>query len=187
MKKIHLLILAVALLALTGADCWLTSAQVLAEFDLPNPFTIDASDNMEKVVVDLTTISEYEDNKDKLKGLTDLAVLGTFENVSGPAGTVDIYITPDETTNFANAGAVVAGATKLWGPASIGPSTGPNNVVTLGWDESAGLFNSAGKQILIDETKGDGHFAIFAVGTPGGAYNIEVREGFLVLVLDAGQ
>lgn len=186
MKKIHLLVLGVAMLALTGADCFLTSAQVLATFDLPNPFTIDASDNMEELDVDLSTIDEYNDNKDKLKGLTDLAILGTFTNTSGPAGTVDVYISADENATFANAAAVVAGATKLWGPASIGPSTGPNNIVTLGWDESAALFNSAGKQILIDEAKGDGHFKIWTVGTPGGTYNIRVDDAFIVLVLDAG-
>jgi len=186
MKKLHVLILGVALLGLTGADCFLTSAQVLATFDLPNPFTIPATTNMAELEVDLTTIDEYQDHKDKLKGLTDLAILGTFTNIAGPAGTVDVYISADHNANFANAAAVIAGATKLWGPVSIGPSTGPGNVVTLGWDESAALFNSAGKQILIDEAKGDGHFKIWTVGTPGGTYNIRVDDGFIVLVLDAG-
>jgi hypothetical protein len=185
MSAPRLLVAGLALAALTATGCVLTSAQILAHFDLPNPFTIDATDNMERVAVDLNTIEDYADNKDKLKGLTDLAILGTFENVSGPAGTVSVYITADN-TNLADAAAVVAGATKLWGPASIGPSAGPGNIVTLTWDESAALFDAAGKQILIDEAKGDGEFTLYTVGTPGGSYVIEVSDGVLVLTLDAG-
>jgi hypothetical protein len=186
MKKLHVLILAVALLALTGADCFITSAQVLATFDLPNPVVIDASDNMEEILVDLSSIDDYEEHKDKLEGLTDLAILGTFVNTAGPAGTVEVYISADHNATFADAAAVVAGATRLWGPASIGAAGTPEGTVTLGWDESAALFDTAGRDLLIDEAKGDGRFKIFTVGTPGGTYEIEIQDGFLVLVLDGG-
>jgi hypothetical protein len=185
MKASRLLLAGALLGAALGNGCILTSAQILAVFDLPNPVTIDATDNMELIPVDLNTIEDYADNKDKLKGLTDLAILGTFTNTGGPAGTVSVYITPG-VTNFANAGAVIAGATKLWGPASIGASGTPGGMVTLSWDQSAAMFDATGKQILIDEAKGDGEFTLYTIGTPGGAYNVDVSEGVLVLVLDAG-
>ncbi|HYM80210.1 MAG TPA: hypothetical protein VEY91_02225 [Candidatus Limnocylindria bacterium] len=174
-----------ALAALTSTGCVLTSAQILASFDLPNPFTIDATDNMERVTVDLNRISDYADNKDKLKGLSDFAVLGTFTNTLGPAGTVTVYIDAG-TTNHANAQAVINNATKLWGPASIGAAGSATETVTLSWDDSAALLDAAGKQIVLDEAEGDGRFTIYTVGTPGGTYNVRVDDGFLVLVLDAG-
>jgi hypothetical protein len=184
MKKFPLLLTLLGLAALLSNGCFILSAQILAEFDLDNPFTIDATDNMERIDVDLNSIGDYADNKDKLEGVVDLAILGTFVNTSGPAGTVTAWITPT-TTTLANAAAVEAGATKLWGPASIGASGTAEGTVTLDWDKSAGLFDAAGKKILIDETKGDGMFTLYTTGTPGGTYVIRVDNGVLVLVLDA--
>jgi hypothetical protein len=53
------------------------------------------------------------------------------------------------------------------------------------WAESAKLFNAAGKNILINETKGDGSFTIYTIGTQG-VYDIKVDDGVIVLVLNAG-
>ena len=124
MKTSRLLLAGVALAALLGNGCVITSAQVLTHFDLPNPFTIVSStaDHSELVPVDLTTLSEYEDHKDDLKGLTDLAIVGKFTNVNGPAGGVLVYITPTLDSPPGGAPAVPAGATLLWGPGTIGPT-----------------------------------------------------------------
>ena len=180
------------LAALLSSGCILTSAQILTHFDLLNPFHIDASDSFERVAVDLAVDvgDDYTDNVDKLQGLADVAILGTFTNtVAGtPAGQVTIYITPGNTT-YANGAQVTSAndAVLLWGPAQIGAAGTPEGTVTLTWDGSAALFNPDGKQILVDETKGDGQFTLYCVGTafaPG--YDIEVKDGKVVLVFDAG-
>jgi len=185
MKTSRLLLGVVVLAALLGNGCVITSAQILTHFDLPNPFTIVSStaDHSERVPVDLTTLSEYEDHKEDLKGLADLAILGKFTNVSGPAGGVEVYIVPTLDTPPGGAPAVPVGATLLWGPATIGP-TGASR--TIGWDESAGLFTKAGKDLLISEVKGDGQFTLYATGSAG-TFDIRVDEGELVLTLDAGK
>jgi hypothetical protein len=193
MKRNHRWIFAgLALSAVLATGCILTSGQILTHFDLDNPFHIDASDNFERVPVDLANDvgSDYSDNKEKLKGLSDVAILGTFTNVvpGTPAGQVTVYITAGN-TNYANGGQVTAAsdAVLLWGPADIGAAGTPEAVVTLDWDKSAGLFNATGKRVLIDETKGDGQFTLYCVGTafaPG--YDIRVDDGKVVLVLDAG-
>jgi hypothetical protein len=185
MKTSRLMMAGVLLGALLSNGCILTSAQILAHFDLPNPFIIDATDNMERISVDLNSIGDYSDHKDKLKNLTDLAILGKFTNTLGPAGTVSVYIDAGA-TNHANAAAVIASATKLWGPASIGASGSSTESVTMTWDDSAALFDPAGKQMLLDEAKGDGQFTLYTVGTPRGTYVVEVTDGVLVLVIDAG-
>lgn len=190
--KLRLIAAALGLAALTSAGCIITSAQILTHFDLPNPFTIDADDGFERIFVDLEAESEeYKDHKDKLKGLSDVAVLGTFTNLGPPdgdgsAGTVEVWITPGS-TSFLSADAIRNGATKLWGPASIGAVGSSTETVTLSWDDSAALFNAAGKQILIDETLGDGEFTIYTTGSQNNQYAIRVSEGIVVLVLDGGQ
>ena len=185
MKKQRLLLLGlglVALVALGATGCFLTSAQILAHFALPNPFTIDGADGWERIYVDLNTVDEYKDNKDKLETISDLAIVGKFTNTDGTGGGVDIYITPGE-TNLVGPAAIIAGATKLWGPGTIG-ATG--SVRTIGWDDSAALFTSAGKKILIDQSKGDGEFTLYAIGSAGTVNHIQVDKGLLVLVLGAG-
>jgi hypothetical protein len=172
----------VALVALGAAGCFLTSAQVLAHFALPDPFTIDGADGYERIPVDLNTIKEYKDNREKLKAISDFAVIGKFTNVSGPGGGVLFYITPGN-TNLTSPAAIAAGATKLWGPGTIG-ATGDSR--TIGWDASAALFTAAGKKILLTEAKGDGEFTLYSIGTPEASNVIRVDKGFLVLVLGAG-
>jgi len=184
--KIYRLLLASAVLgAVLGNGCIITSAQILTHYNLTNPFEIksSAADHSELIPVDLTTNKDWNDHKDELKGLTDLAILGKFTNVSGPAGGVNVYITPTLDGPAGGAPAVPAGATLLWGPGTIGASPASR---TIGWDESAGLFNKAGKDLLISEVKGDGQFTLYTTGSTG-TFDIRVDDGELVLVLDAGK
>jgi hypothetical protein len=112
MKNPRLLLIGLgvlALVALGSTGCFLLSGQIFAHFALPNPFVIDSSsDTFERVDVDLNTIGDYKDHKDKLKGLADVALIGKFTNVSGPAGGVEVWITPG-VTNLANVTAIKAG------------------------------------------------------------------------------
>jgi hypothetical protein len=182
MKNLRLLLPVLGLAALTATGCFIASAQVFVHFDLTNPFTINGADGWDVEFVDLNTIHDYAKHKDKLKDVTDLAVVGKFTNTLGPGGTVSVYITPGQ-TNLSGAANIVAGATKLWGPATIGPT---GSVVNIGWNESAKLFNPAGKQILIDAAKGNGTFTIYTIGTPGVANTISVQNGGIILVISAG-
>jgi len=182
MRNLRVILPVLGLAALMATGCFITSGQIFAEFALTNPFTINSStDPFERVLVDLNTVGEYADHKDKLNGLADFAVVGKFTNVAGPAGAVEVWITADN-TNLGSVGAVQASATKLWGPGAIGPT---GDVRVVDWDASAALFNSAGKQILINEALGDGVFTLYTFGTAG-TYDIRVDDGFLILVINAG-
>jgi len=179
----YLLLAAVVAMAFAVSGCVITSAQVFAHYDLPDPFVIDSvNDPFERINVDLNDVSEYSDNKDKLEHLNDAAFGGRFTNVSGPAGGVEVWMTKGA-TNYTSIGEVQTNAIKLWGPASIGPT---GSVVTLKWDDSAKLFTTPGKQALVDEVKGDGQFTLYTFGTQG-AYNIRVDKGTILLILDAGK
>jgi hypothetical protein len=172
----------VALIALGATGCFITSGQILVHYALPDPFTINGADGFELVAVDLNTISAYKDHKDKVKNISDFAVVGKFTNTTGTGGGVEVFITAGA-TNYTSPAAIRAGATKLWGPGTIG-ATGSTRTIT--WDDSAALFTAAGKTMLLNEAKGDGVFTLYTIGTAGSTNTIRVEKGGLILVIGAG-
>jgi hypothetical protein len=183
MKNLRWFLPTLALAALLGNGCILTSTQVLTHFALTNPIhIIPPATPMFAEVVDLNTLKDYSDNKDKLKGLSDLAVVGTFTNQVGPAGGVEIWITAGASALTTPAAVKLAG-TLLWGPATIGaaPSTRVVN-----WNDSAKLFNAPGKQILIDSMKGAGVFTVYIFPSGAAGNTIDIVNGAIILVIAAG-
>lgn len=183
MKNLRWLIPTVALAALIGNGCIIASGQVLAHFDLTNPIIVGpASQPFWREVVDLNTISDYSKNKDKLKGLSDVAVVGKFTNKSGGAGGLEIWITAGN-TNLTTVPGIHSSATLLWGPAGLDPAVSTKNV---NWNDSAKLFNAAGKQILIDSMKGAGVFTAYIFPSGAGNNDIQIDHGAIILVIAAG-
>lgn len=180
MKRSHFVVAALAL-GLVAAGCVLTSGQIRISFDLDN-FTATTQNSLTYQNIDLNTESEYEDNKDKLKDLSDLAVLGEIENTGSSDIHVEVWMTPGQTSH-ADVGSLKADGTALrvWGPFTL--NAGQKKKV--GWDESAALFSSAGKAALLNEAKGDGVFTIYAIAAEG-TYSFNVKNGVLVLVMDVG-
>lgn len=185
MKTMRWFLPTLALAALLGNGCIITSTQVLTHFSLTNPINIrPPATPMFREVVDLNTISEYADNKDKLKGLSDIAMVGTFTNLAGsPAGGVEVWITPGVSTFTTPALAKAGGAVLLWGPEGIdaGPST-----KTINWNDSAKLFNAPGKQMLIDAMKGAGVFTAYIFPSGAAGNQIDIVDGAIILVIAAG-
>jgi len=181
MKRYGWMILALGL-GLMTPGCILTSGQIQISFDLPS-FTANSVTGIEHESIDLSTESEYQDNKDKLKDLSDLAVLGKFTNNAASAVNVEVWMTPGTTTHATEA-ALMADATKIkiWGPFVV--AAGATKVID--WNESAALFSAAGKAALLAEAKGDGNFTIYGLGPAGAAYDFSVANGALVLVIDVG-
>jgi hypothetical protein len=178
MKTASLLLCA---LLLSTGGCILTSGQITTSFDLGD-INVTGANNVEHSNVNLATNKDYNDHKDKLKGLANLAVLGTITNNSSPANAinVEVWITTSQ-TSYTSASDVMTNGTKLWGPFALAA----NETKTIDWDTSAGLFTTAGKAVLINEIKGDGAFTVYAIGASGD-YKFTIPNAQLVLVLDAG-
>lgn|SRR5688572_3773572 len=178
MKNLRWILPSLALMVLAPA-CILTSGQILIDFDLPN-VTAASSTGLIGEQIDLNDNDDYEEHKDKLKDLSDFAVLGTFRNTGLTDVDVEVYVTRDLTT-LNTATAVRAGGTKLWGPLHV-PA---GESVTIDWDGSAALFTSAGKAVLLQEAKGDGNFTLYALGAAG-TYQFDIDNGVLALIIDVG-
>jgi hypothetical protein len=180
MKRSYIIIAALAL-GLVTAGCVLTSGQIRISFDLDN-FTTSTQTQVSREDIDLNDESEYKDNKDKLKDLTDLAVLGQITNTGASDINVELWMTPALTTHADVASLKADGtALRVWGPFSLKVG----ETAKINWDKSAALFNAAGKAALLKEAKGDGAFTIYAIADVG-TYSFDVDHGVLVLVMDVG-
>jgi hypothetical protein len=183
MKNLRWFLPSLALAALLGNGCIITSTQVLANFALTNPVPILPGTPVWREYVDLNTVKDYADNRDKIKGLSDIAVVGKFVNQAGsPAGSVEIWITAGN-TNLTTVPGVHASATLLWGP--VGVDAGPSTK-SINWNDSAKLFNAPGKQILIDAMKGSGVFTAYIFASGAGGNTIDIQNGAIILVIAAG-
>ncbi len=186
MKNLRWMLPGLALAALLSNGCLITSTQVLAHYNfIENPININPPGTPLWVEhVDLSSIPEYKKHKDKLKGLSDIAVVGKFTNLVGPAGSVELWMTPG-TTNLATYAAVTGagGATRLWGPGSLGAAVTSR---TVGWNESAKLFTAPGKAMLIDQILHGGVFTVYVLSTGNAGNSIQIDDGAIILVIAAG-
>ena len=169
----------VVAVALAVSGCFLVSGQILIDFDLGS-FNVTTS-TVTREDVDLTTEEDYNDHKEDLKGLADVAVLGTINNTGGTAIGVEVWMTASPTA-YTTVNEVTTNGTKLWGPFNLAPNTSKK----IGWDESAALFDATGKALLLDDIKKDGQFTVYALSTAG-TYEFDVDNGVLALVLDFGK
>src|SRR5689334_4494041 len=168
-------LLALAALAATG--CMLTSGQFVATYDLPDPMRVNSEITYAGTDVDLNTISEYNDHKKDLKRVEDLSLVGNFTNNTATAAQVEVWIVPDASKLTLTPQQLQANGTRLWGPLAVAA----NSTEKVDWDRSAALF--VGRQVLIDEVKGDGHFALYVIAN--GAFDVTVTKGSLIVVVGA--
>jgi hypothetical protein len=178
MKNLRLLLPSLLLAALTSTGCFLVSGQFLVQLDL-DTVTVTSPLSINGVVVDLHENDTYNDHKDNIKDIADFALLGNVHNNSSSALSLEVYMVPNGTSAAMSLTAIQSTGIKIWGPLVV-PGNGD---VTIGWDQSAALFTSAGKTALLSEIKGDGAFALYAVGA---SPNFTYSNGVVVAVLSAG-
>lgn len=177
---------AALLLPVALAGCILSTGQFNIDVDLDDPISIDSDQSYYAEVVDMNTNEDYVSHKDDLVGIADIALLGTAVN-TGPADIdVEVWISPDA-SKYSDADDVRENAYKLWGPFAVGADSERRAT----WDESAALFNSTGKYVLLTELKGDGVFTMYALRTTeyldAKTVPVAKTDGFAELSLNEGK
>jgi len=164
---------AVPLLALAAlaAGCMLTSGQFAATYNLPDPITVSQT-FAANFDVDLNTVSDYKDHKDQIKRVEDVALVGEFTNNGASATQVEVWLVADTSLPVG----LQPSGVRLWGPLTVAA----NSTEKVDWDLSSALF--VGRQALIDEVKGDGHFRLY-VAVNGS--NVTLTKGSLIVVVGA--
>ena len=179
MKTLRLTALALSLAAIGATGCLLLSGQFVVTYALPDPLTLVSGTTLAAVDVDLNTISEYGDHKDDLKRVDDLALVGDFHNNTGSTANVQTYLVANAASTNLTPAQVTQQGVLLWGPLAVAA----NATEHVDWDRSSGLFK--GRQALIDEVKGDGHFLLYVLTS--GSFNLTVRKGAVIAVIGAAK
>jgi len=178
-KALRTVVPVVAVAALAAAGCMLISGQFVVNFALQSPLkVVDSPLALTSVDVDLNTVSDYKDHKDDLKRVEDLALVGDFHNNRGAAAALEAWIVPSGALTLSESQVRTQGSL-LWGPLALGP----NATEHVDWNRSSTLFK--GRQALIDEIKGDGHFSLYLMQT--GTFDVTVTDGAVIAVVAAAK
>ena len=182
-KNLRLWLPGLMLAGLISAGCFLISGQFLVTFNFADhgfdPLTVTSPTVLAGVPIDLNLIKDYKDHKGDLKDVVDLALLGSFTNLTTNTTDVEVWMVANPSGVLTNDTAVRAAGVKIWGPLTLGA----NGTVKVSWDQSAKLFS--GRQALIAEIKGDGKFDLYAIGN--GAYSFRIDKGAFIAVISAGK
>ena len=178
MKTLRNAVPLLALAALAAAGCFLVSGQFVVNYALPTPLRVTAAATLTGVDVNLNNISEYNDHKSDLKRVDDLALIGDFKNNTGSAAAVEVWLVPSAALALTPLQLTAQGV-RLWGPLSVAA----NGTEHVDWNRSAKLF--VGRQALIDEIKGDGHFSLYVIAN--GTFDITVTNGAVIAVVAAAK
>jgi hypothetical protein len=178
MKTLRIAPPLLALAALAAAGCFLVTGQFVVNFALPTPFTTIGGSALASADIDLNSISDYSDHKDDLKRVEDLALTGDFTNNGSGTASVETWILPNGAGGL-TAAQVQSQGIRLWGPLSVAAGATEH----VDWNRSSALFQ--GRQALIDEIKGDGHFRLYLLAS--GAFNVTVTNGAVIAVISAGK
>src|SRR5262245_27821392 len=124
-RTLPLLVLA----AIAAAGCMLTSGQFVATYDLPDPLTVNSGVTLAGTDIDLNTVSEYNDHKDELKRVEDLALVGDFTNNNSTAAQIEVWIVPSAALSLTPQ-QLQQNGTRLWGPLAVAA----NSTEKVDWD-----------------------------------------------------
>jgi hypothetical protein len=164
------------LLALAVSGCILISGQILVTYDLPD-MSLGGQLATVPVQVDLNTVSDYRNHKGNLKGLADEALVGLIQNRNSTSLTVEVWITPQE-TSFQSSDFVTANGILAWGPLTLAPGESRR----LTWDASAALITKPGRAAIEGEVRGDGKLTVYVVGDNA----LNFTEGKFLTIINAG-
>jgi hypothetical protein len=174
MKKYIILGAALLTAAFIGG-CILTSGTKVITFDLQSSW--EPVSGMQTQYVDFPNqSSDYNDNKDKIKSIDAVVLVGTLDNHSSSSVQSNIYISDNQYTTPAQV-QTPGNATLIF----VSPTVPANDSLRLNWSD--GLSHIQNFDVLQNQLKTDGQFYIYAITTNNGVidYNLSI-----VLTLTVG-
>lgn len=178
-QRLRMLLPSLALALLTGTGCVLISGQFLVQLEIGD-LSINSATAVSGYYVDLSTNSTYNDHKDDIKSLEDIALVGSIHNTGLSSLTLSVYLLDGNPGPLA-AGTVTSTGTKVWGPLTVAAGA----TEKLDWDRSSFLFG-AGKASLFTRIKSGGKFTLYAVGSTA-PFAFDFNNAVLIAVLGAGK
>lgn len=151
MRKSAIFIL-LAMLPLLVAGCLLATGTITFTHDIDEFTTSNGS--MDKREIDLTTDSDFNDNKDKIQSVDQVSVVGWFYNGEQVDNFAELYISENGT--YTEPDSVREYATRVY----TSPVIPGNDSVFVDWADAIPLIENL--SYLKDEVY-DGHFWIYGL------------------------
>jgi len=151
--KRNLLIALALLIPVVIAGCILSGTMVF-HFNLTGGWISNGS--LQTRHVDLSENSDFNDNKDKLKSIDAIVIVGDVINLGSEDLTAQVYISDNQYTTPAQ---VEANATRIF----VSPSVPANDTLHLDWTD--GLSHMENLSAIEDQVKGDGQFYVYAISS----------------------
>jgi hypothetical protein len=149
----------VALLTVIVGGC-LTTGQIKVKDDFGDGVSHDS--NIYSYDLDLNTNTDYTDNKDKVKSVDGVAVVGVIKNHLETEIQAEIYISDDPNLESAEEIMDPKQATRVF----VSPTVAGNDSLLVNYAD--GLAAMENTQAIIDQLFGptaDGMFTIYAIGS----------------------
>jgi len=160
------------ILSLLIAGC-IGSGTIIFVFDLDE--FVSSSAGMEVVEVDLTTNSDYNDNKDKIKSIDQVTVVGWFVNLEPADNQAELYVA--DVGTYSTPADVRANATRVF----VSPVMAGSDSVFISWSD--GLSHIENLTVLKDKADA-GYFWIYGLAADS-PFTVRYRLS-LVITMTAG-
>jgi len=153
--RIKLLIASALLIPVFIAGCLLSGTIVLPPIELEGFGSI--SNSMQTKQVNLSDLSsDYDDNKDKLKSVDAVTIVGDVVNNGTLETGMDIYLS-DEVLTDPDDVEDPAHATLIF----VSPTIPAGDTLTLHWADGMDFMRNF--NVLFDQIKGDGEFYLYGI------------------------
>jgi hypothetical protein len=170
---------ALAAAAVLAGGCVLVSGQFVVQYTLGD-VTVNSVSNVNGQYVDLTGNSTYNDHKDDIKSLEDIALIGSIHNTGVASSTISVYLV-DGNPGAIPASQVITSGTQVWGPLTVAAGA----TETLDWKSSTKLFG-AGKATLLAHIKSGTNFSLYALSN-NSPYSFDITNAVFIAVIGAGK
>jgi hypothetical protein len=170
MKKNLLLTIALLIPAvITG--CMLITGTTVLVFHVAG--FQSSTDTMRSVSVDLSTNSDYQDNKDKIKSVDAVSVAGIVGNLSATPVAAEVWLA-DINANYSTPAEVRAHATRIF----LSPTIPAHDTLVLNWSD--GMSHVENFNVLADHVKNGGSFKLYGIST--GSFDISFLVDLIITI-----
>jgi len=170
MKK-NLLLAAALLIPVVIAGC-LASGTIVFVFDLEGFGA--ASGAMQTKQVDLSENEDYQDNKDKIKSVDAITLVGQVRNRGISTAGMEVWLSDNL---LANESQVRSQATQIF----VSPTIPVGDTLDLNWADGMDYIRNF--SVLEDQLKGDGQFYLYGIPTSGIVIEYDLN---LIITITAG-
>jgi hypothetical protein len=170
MKK-KLLITVALLIPAVITGCMLITGTTVLVFNVAG--FQSSTTTMRSVDVDLSTNSDYQDNKDKIKSVDAVTLAGIIGNLGANPIAAEVWLA-DSSANYSTPAEVRANATRIF----LSPTIPAHDTLFLNWSD--GMSHVENFNVLANRVKNGASFKLYGIST--GSFDIAYLVDLIITI-----